>query len=1310
MKRLKWILCLLSILTVSLSVVACGGSSNGDNKESQPGSQQNTTVVVTFDPCMSDHTGLKTNTPSSKTVKKGEKITAPTIRALENPENLAFGGWYTSKDFISQWNFDEDVVTSTMTLYAKWVKAYEVNYYLTDGETCELKRNYSVADGDVISKEDSLALGYELLGYYKDEALTEEFDFNSVITQDTNVYIKRSSYVYLDAQFIASKFKPVASNAGKNGASFGGMTLVEEGGEKYVDVDFGYCPDAKDPHIILENFPLVINKSQKLEITFKLPGGSDPLNALVVYVTSLYEDKTAAVFSGANEEMAAAIPFYNTSIDNGWVTMTIDLDEKLYGGASIWANSTYLGLLRLQLQYKEFSANTGDTHHMYIKSIKGVADDSFVTTADSFEDNVLVDDDESVINSAVSTVQNGFSFPADRDEINGNVVNGESYNKEDGLLVYMPYRTVYNELKITPSSDKVIDLNALGAIKLTIKNLGYIPYVELKFENTDGSITTPVQVELPSQMEDFETYSIDLSDLYNYKGTLKNVIVAANSKGIDNAYIIKSIEFVEYITSPVTGFDFVDVCSTSDLSVGYDRDYKMFKFDALTSDAGFEMATNCAISGYTSMSLGFANPDADITGVLVTLTINDEDYGYELSTPQTTKKSFVSVDLDVRGVVTNVSVKFVGCGTIYLESLSLGFENGIDLTDKSVADTYVQGKWINGMYDSVEGATVLRLGEGPAMLYLADAQFANLNVSDSNRLYIIYQNRTYGNQPLTISLFGADTINGLIAEANQVVYYLDTVKQMSAGEWAVAAIDISTFAWDYISVVKFNNMDNNADDLYVRAVIVGNQPYEPVDAQEMLDFTNKEHADAYLNAEWVKGRYDESEGAIVADLAIAPAMFYLAPGGLAYNYEIGENTALKITYQIRGEITNQPIIVILHGGNSLSDVEWTVKNGGDNWKDVQRGMSAGQWATLEIDISAFGFDYISVIKIQAGDAGTAGEIYIKDITLGELSPIPDPEPEPEPEPEPVVINGIDLSNEENANFYLNNEWVRGRFDQEEKAIVADLSINAAMFYLSPTGAKQNLEIGKAAKLVITYQIRGELTNQPIIVILHGGNSATDSDWTTKKDGEYWKDVQRSMSVGQWATLEIDLTEFNYDYISVIKLQAGDGNTAGEMWIKSIALDGVRPINGIDLSDEENANFYLNNEWLSGRFDQEESAIVADLSINPAMFYLAPTGAKENVEVGSATKLVITYQIRGELTNQPIVVILHGGNSATDSDWTTKNGGDNWKDVQRSMSAGQWATLEIDLSGFDYDYISVIKLQAGDGNTAGEMWIKSIELV
>ncbi|MBE5740559.1 MAG: hypothetical protein E7349_06905, partial [Clostridiales bacterium] len=391
MRKCKALLVLCCVLLAGTVCVGCGKSGDTQNSSNSESVIPNNVILVNFDPCMEDYEGLKTNTPLTQKVEKGDSIKEPTIRALENPNNYTCEGWYTSKDYTTKWNFQTDTVQENMTLYAKWVQSCSVNYYLTDGETSELKRTVSVAKNGLVQKIDALAQGYELLGYYKDEALTEEFDFSAPILEETNVYIKRSPYIYLDAKFIAKNFTGVAAGAGENGATFGGIEYVEE--EDYVEVNFGYCPNILDSHIIMQNIPLVINQSQKLEVTMKLPEGSAPWGAVAFYVTSLYEDKAMAVFPGANEEMSAS--FNLKQIDEeGWVTVTINLGEKLYGGASIWANSTYLGLLRVQFQYAQSSVDSNDTHSVYIKSIKGVADDTYVGTEDTFENGTLEDDSE----------------------------------------------------------------------------------------------------------------------------------------------------------------------------------------------------------------------------------------------------------------------------------------------------------------------------------------------------------------------------------------------------------------------------------------------------------------------------------------------------------------------------------------------------------------------------------------------------------------------------------------------------------------------------------------------------------------------------------------------------------------------------------------------------------------------------------------------------------------------------------------------------------------------------------------------------
>lgn len=813
MTKLKTLIILCFVTLASFCLASCSLFGDGANSSSE------TAITVTFDPCNEDYIGLITNSPLEQTLEKGDLIKEPMIRAVQNDNNYALDGWYTSKEYETKWNFATDTVETSLTLYARWVVSYAVNYYLTDGEMTEFNNTIYVAENGLVTEETTIAAGYELLGYYTSAECNEEFDFSAPITEDTDIYVKRSPYVSMDAKFIAQHFKGVASGAGTNGATFGGMKYVEDAEGGYVDVNFGYCPNSLDPHIIMENVNLVINKSQKLEITFKIPDASESLSALVVYATSLYEDKSIAVFEGASEKISDHIMLNNVT-DDGWITATFDLDEDLYGGASIWANSTYLRLLRIQLQYANLSSDPSDTHSLYIKSIKGVADDTYVTTEDTFAEGVLSNDTEGVLNGAVSTVETGFSFPADREQVSATVVNGSAYHKEDGVLVYMPYRTEYNEITIRTLDSKTIDLNKNKGMKITLKNLGYIEKLEVALE-LDSALTAKVTVNMPAQMNEFETINVDLGQLRACEGNLKKITIAANSLGIDNAYIIKSIEFVEYISDTVVGFDFSGSEDSESLSSTYNGTYKMLAFDVKASGASFEKRyMQFAINGYETLTLVYANPDGGVTKVKATFTIGGVESAYDYNVEVGAIEQTISLPISVWGNVSKMRVSFEGVGVIYLKSLKLGFEKGLDFSTSALMDVYTKDEtWVKGMHDNTEAAARLYLNQAPAMFYQADAGFKNISFEDSEYMYVVYQNRTSGNNPLTILLYGTDSETGRINYGNSRVYYAEAVTYMSEGEWAVARFDISDFAWDYINLVKIQ--DVNAAELYVRSIIFG---------------------------------------------------------------------------------------------------------------------------------------------------------------------------------------------------------------------------------------------------------------------------------------------------------------------------------------------------------------------------------------------------------------------------------------------------------------------------------------------------------
>ena len=86
----------------------------------------------------------------------------------------------------------------------KVTRSYAVNYYV-DGA---VKKTATVKEGEkaVAIKDEEVALGRQIAGYYTDAAFTQVFDMaNTAITQDTNVYVKLSDYVYFNGAMI-SKF------------------------------------------------------------------------------------------------------------------------------------------------------------------------------------------------------------------------------------------------------------------------------------------------------------------------------------------------------------------------------------------------------------------------------------------------------------------------------------------------------------------------------------------------------------------------------------------------------------------------------------------------------------------------------------------------------------------------------------------------------------------------------------------------------------------------------------------------------------------------------------------------------------------------------------------------------------------------------------------------------------------------------------------------------------------------------------------------------------------------------------------------
>jgi uncharacterized repeat protein (TIGR02543 family) len=101
-----------------------------------------------------------------------------------------FSGWYKDAGLTTAWSFTTDKVTQDTTLYSKWtINQYTVSFVTNGGSTvAPITTNYNTS---VTAPTPPTKTGYTFSGWYKDIALTSEWNFSTEkVTQDTTLYAK----------------------------------------------------------------------------------------------------------------------------------------------------------------------------------------------------------------------------------------------------------------------------------------------------------------------------------------------------------------------------------------------------------------------------------------------------------------------------------------------------------------------------------------------------------------------------------------------------------------------------------------------------------------------------------------------------------------------------------------------------------------------------------------------------------------------------------------------------------------------------------------------------------------------------------------------------------------------------------------------------------------------------------------------------------------------------------------------------------------------------------------------------------------
>ena len=109
----------------------------------------------------------------------GDKVLRPT-----NPtwEGHVFNGWYKEAACTNTWNFDTDVVTGNITLYAKWIAYCKITF---DSQGGSAVASEELLPGDKITRPaDPAKEGYIFRRWFKESACINAWNFNTDVVTD----------------------------------------------------------------------------------------------------------------------------------------------------------------------------------------------------------------------------------------------------------------------------------------------------------------------------------------------------------------------------------------------------------------------------------------------------------------------------------------------------------------------------------------------------------------------------------------------------------------------------------------------------------------------------------------------------------------------------------------------------------------------------------------------------------------------------------------------------------------------------------------------------------------------------------------------------------------------------------------------------------------------------------------------------------------------------------------------------------------------------------------------------------------------
>lgn len=156
---------------------------------------------------------------------KEDSLIAPAKVPQPTEEGYHFENWYRDSEYTQLWNFDKDIVTTDITLYAKWVPLEADQFVITfnlSGHGSNffryMKAGEKLMESDVTPPEET---EYRFLGWYKDAACTDESKWNfdtDTVTGTATLYAKWEEITYTVTFDLSGKGNNVIKSGIKPGA------------------------------------------------------------------------------------------------------------------------------------------------------------------------------------------------------------------------------------------------------------------------------------------------------------------------------------------------------------------------------------------------------------------------------------------------------------------------------------------------------------------------------------------------------------------------------------------------------------------------------------------------------------------------------------------------------------------------------------------------------------------------------------------------------------------------------------------------------------------------------------------------------------------------------------------------------------------------------------------------------------------------------------------------------------------------------------------------------------------------------------